>query len=163
MIVGVSKSLTGSEAVTSLRGKNQIAKCPSTLVTDPRHGPFSAEQAAHELDVSMGTVHRWLREGVLAGEQLTPGAPWRIALTDEIRARLSGGDAPEGWVGVTEAAKRFGVSTSQVSYWVKSRKLVAQRVTVGKRSCWRIDVESATCGNQVALFDQMTNAYSKET
>jgi len=152
-----------AQAVTSLRGKNQIAKSPSNLVTDPRHGPFSAEQAAHELGVSMGTVHRWLRDGVLAGEQLTPGAPWRIVLTDEVRTRLTGGDAPDGWVGLTEAARRLGVSTSQVSYWVKSGKLTAQRVTVGKRSCWRIDVESATCGKQAALFDQMTNAQSKES
>jgi DNA invertase Pin-like site-specific DNA recombinase len=152
-----------TQAVISLRGKHRIPKCPSNLVTDPRHGPFSAEQAAHELGVSMGTVHRWLRDGVLAGEQLTPGAPWRIVLTAEVRARLSGGDAPAGWVGVTEAARRLGVSTSQVAYWVKSEKLAAQRVTVGKRSCWRIDVESATCGKQAALFDQMTNAQSKES
>ena len=86
----------------------------------PGDGPFNAEQAAYELGVTMGTVHRWLRDGVLAGEQLTPGAPWRIVLTDAVRARLSGGDAPEDWVGVTEAARRLGVSTSQVSYWVKS-------------------------------------------
>ena len=149
-----------AQAVTSLRGKNRIAKCPSKLVTDPRDGPFNAEQAAYELGVTMGTVHRWLRDGVLAGEQLTPGAPWRIVLTDAVRARLSGGDAPEDWVGVTEAARRLGVSTSQVSYWVKSGKLTAQRVTVGNRSCWRIDVESATCGKQAALFDPMTNARS---
>ncbi len=152
-----------TQAVTSLRGKHRIPKCPSNIGTEARHGPFSAEQAAHELGVSMGTVHRWLRDGVLAGEQLTPGAPWRIVLTAEVRARLSGGDAPAGWVGVTEAARRLGVSTSQVAYWVKSEKLAAQRVTVGKRSCWRIDVESATCGKQAALFDQMTNAQSKES
>jgi len=152
-----------TQAVTSLRGKNHIAKCPSNLVTDPHHGPFSAEQAAHELGVSMGTVHHWLRDGVLAGEQLTPGAPWRIVLTDAVRSRLSGRDAPEGWVGVSEAARRLGVSTSQVSYWVKSGKLAAQRVTVGKRSCWRIDIESATCGQQAALFDQLTNTQSEET
>ena len=34
-------------------------------------------------------------------------------------------------MGVTEAARRLGVSTSQVSYWVKSGKITAQRVTVG--------------------------------
>ena len=84
-------------------------------------------------------------------------------LTDEVRARLTGGDAPEGWVGLTEAARRLGVSKSQVAYWVKSGKLTAQRVTVGKRSCWRIDVESATCGKQAALFDQITNVQSEES
>lgn len=141
-------------AITSLRGKNHIPKCTKVIVTDPRQGPFNAEQAAHELGVAMGTVHRWLRDGILAGEQLTPGAPWRIVLTDEVRDRLAGTQAPEGWVGVTEAARRLGVSKSLVTYWVKSGKLTAKRVTVGKRKCWRIDIESATCGLQDDIFDQ---------
>ena len=141
-------------AITSLRGKNHIPKCRKTVIIDPRHGPFTAEQAAPELGVTMGTVHRWLRGGVLAGEQLTPGAPWRIVLTDETRERLAGTQAPVGWVGVTEAARRLGVSKSLVAYWVKSGKLTAMRVTVGKRRCWKIDVESATCGLQTDIFDQ---------
>lgn len=150
-------------AVTSLRGKNRIPKCAKKVVTDPRHGPFNAEQAARELGVTMSTVHRWLRDGVLAGEQLTAGAPWRIVLTEEVRQRLCGGEAPEGWVGLTEAARRLGVSKSQVAYWVKSGKLPAVRVTVGKRRCWRIDVDSATCGKQSELFDQMINNHFEET
>jgi excisionase family DNA binding protein len=141
-------------AITSLRGKNHIPKCRKTVIIDPRHGPFTAEQAAPELGVTMGTVHRWLRDGVLAGEQLTPGAPWRIVLTDETRERLAGTQAPVGWVGVTEAARRLGVSKPLVAYWVKSGKLTAMRVTVGKRRCWKIDVESATCGLQTDIFDQ---------
>jgi len=152
-----------ASAVMSLRGKNRIAKCAQKIVTDPRHGPFTAEEAAHELDVAMGTVHRWLRDGVLAGEQLTAGVPWRIVLTDDIRERLRGGPAPEGWVGLTEAARRLGVSKSQVAYWVKSGKLAALRVTVGKRPCWRIDVKSATCGKQTDIIDQMINAHSEES
>jgi excisionase family DNA binding protein len=150
-------------AVTSLRGKNRIPKCSKKVVTDPRHGPFNAEEAARELGVTMSTVHRWLREGVLAGEQLTGGAPWRIVLSEEVRERLCGGDAPAGWVGLSEAARRLGVSKSQVAYWVKSGKLAAVRVTVAKRRCWRIDTESATCGKQAELFDQMINAQSEET
>ena len=150
-------------AVTSLRGKHRIPVCPKQAVTDPRHGPFNAEQAAHELGVTMSTVHRWLREGVLAGQQLTAGAPWRISLSDEVRVRLSGGEAPAGWVGLSEAARRLGVSKSQAAYWVKSGKLPAVRVTVGARRCWRIDVNSTTCGNQSGLFDPMSNAASKET
>ncbi len=141
-------------AITSLRGKNQIPKYAKIAITDPRQGPFNAEQAARELGVTMSTVHRWLRDGVLAGEQLTAGAPWQIVLTDEIRERLAGAQAPEGWVGVTEAARRLGVSKSLVAYWVKSGKLAAVRVTVGKRRCWKIDVESATCGQQHDIFEQ---------
>jgi excisionase family DNA binding protein len=141
-------------AITSLRGKNQVPKCAKIVITDPRQGPFNAEQAARELGVTMSTVHRWLRDGILAGEQLTAGAPWQIVLTDEIRERLAGAEAPEGWVGVTEAARRLGVSKSLVAYWVKSGKLAAVRVTVGKRRCWRIDIESATCGRQHDIFEQ---------
>ncbi len=150
-------------AVTSLRGKNRIPKCKQPLVSDPRHGPFNAEEAARELGVTMSTVHRWLRDGILAGEQLTPGAPWRIVLREEVRARLNGGEAPQAWVGLTEAARRLGVSKSQVAYWVKSGKLAAVRVTVGKRLCWRIDVDSATCGKQVDILDQMINAPFEES
>jgi len=62
----------------------------------------------------MNTVHRWLREGVLAGEQLTPGAPWRIALTEEARQRLSGDEAPAEWVGLSEAARWLRLSKSHV-------------------------------------------------
>ena len=150
-------------AVTSLRGKNRIPKCKQPLVSDPRHGPFNAEEAARELGVTMSTVHRWLRDGILAGEQLTPGAPWRIVLSEKVRERLNGGEAPQGWIGLTDAARRLGVSKSQVAYWVKSGKLAAVRVTVGKRLCWRIDVDSATCGKQVDIFDQMINAQCEES
>jgi excisionase family DNA binding protein len=111
----------------------------------------------------MSTVHRWLRDGVLAGEQLTAGAPWQIVLTDEIRERLAGTQAPEGWVGVTEAARRLGVATSLVTYWVKSGKLAAVRVTVGKRRCWKIDIKSATCGQQHDLLKQSVTYNSRST
>jgi len=33
-------------------------------------------------------LHRWLNDGIIPGEQLTPGAPWRIRLTDDLIARL---------------------------------------------------------------------------
>lgn len=141
-------------AITSMRGKNHIPICKKAVITDPHDGPFNAEQAAHELGVTMGTVHRWLREGILAGEQLTPGAPWRILLNDETRDRLAGSQTPAGWVGVSEAARRLGVSKPLVVYWVKSGKLPAKRATVGKRQCWKIDVESATCGVQNDMFNQ---------
>jgi hypothetical protein len=93
-------------SVTSLRGKHDIAKCPHKNAQDPIEGPFTADEAARELGVTTSTVHRWLREGVLAGEQLTPGAPWRIVLCTAVRQRLSGGEAPEDWVGLSEAARR---------------------------------------------------------
>ena len=120
---------------------------------DPFEGPFNAEQAARELGVTMNTVHRWLRDGVLAGEQLTAGAPWQIVLTDEVRERLSGAEAPGDWVGLTETARRLGLSKSLVTYLVNTGKLAAVQATVGKRRCWRIDLDSATCAKH-DFFDQ---------
>jgi excisionase family DNA binding protein len=151
------------QSVTSLRGKHGIPKCPKAIAKDPVEGPFTADEAARELGVSMATVHRWLREGVLAGAQLTPGAPWRILLSAEVRQRLAGGEAPADWVGLSEAARRLGLSKSHVAYLVKTGKLTAVQTRVGNRRCWRIDIDSATCARQAGLFDQMSNAHCEET
>jgi DNA invertase Pin-like site-specific DNA recombinase len=144
-----------------LRYTYRIPKCPKKKVQDPREGPFTAEEVAGELGVSTSTVFRWLREGVLAGEQATPGAPWRIVLTDEVRKRLTGGDAPEGWVDLAQAARRLGLTKSHVSYLVNSGKLNAVRVTAGKRSSWRIDLSSTSYDEQPGLFDQMASENRK--
>jgi DNA invertase Pin-like site-specific DNA recombinase/uncharacterized protein YndB with AHSA1/START domain len=142
------------EAVRCIRRAHDIPKCPPKVARDPREGPFTADEAAAELGVSMSTVHRWLREGVLAGAQATLGAPWRILLSEETRTRLSAGDAPKDWVGLTEAARRLGLSKPRVVYLVKTGKLKAARTKVGSRQCWRIDVSSTDLGRQVGLFDQ---------
>jgi len=159
---GLGNAFT-QQSIRSLRGKHGIAKCAKQIAKDPLEGPFTADEAARELGVTMSTVHRWLRDGVLAGEQLTPGAPWRIVLTAELRQRLCGGEAPEDWVGLSEAARRLGLSKSHVAYLVKTSKLNAVQTTVGKRRCWRIDINSATCGKQQGLFDPMRNAHREET
>lgn len=150
-------------SVRSMRGKHQIPACTQNKARDEREGPFTADQAAAELGVTMSTIHRWLREGVLAGKQATPWAPWRITLTEEVRRRLGGGSAPEGWVSLDEAARRLGLGRSHVAYLVKQGKLKAVRTTVGKRQCWRIDVSSTTCGRQPDLFDRISNAKTKES
>ncbi len=146
--------------VKSLRRKNRIQTCRHKPVVDPRNGPFTADQAAAELGVCMSTVHRWLRDGILAGQQVTPAAPWRIMLTDEVRKRLAGGEAPDDWVGLQQASILLGISKQRVAYLVKTGKLKAMRTLVGKRQCWRIDITAADpdgCGKQPGLFDQMHN------
>jgi excisionase family DNA binding protein len=158
---GLGKPFT-QPSVASLRGKHGIPKCPKALAKDPGEGPFTADEAARELGVTMSTVHRWLRAGVLAGEQLTPGAPWRILLTAEVRQRLAGGTTPPDWVGLSEAARRLGLSQSHVAYLIKTGKLNAVQTTVGNRRCWRIDIDFATCARQAGLFDQMSNAQCEE-
>ena len=110
------------ESVTSLRGKNRISIAPKPEPRDEREGPFTLDDAARELEVRPATVQRWLKEGLLAGQQSVPGAPWRIVLSEEVRRRLSGGDAPAGWVGLSEAARRLGMGKSHVAYLVKQSK-----------------------------------------
>jgi len=149
-------------SVTSLRSKNHIPKCPAPVPRDEREGPFTADEAARELGVSMHTVHRWLRDGILVGQQATPRAPWRILLTEDVRRRLAGGAAPPDWVGLDEAARRLGMPKSTVAHLVKQGKLPAMRTTVGKRECWRIDLSSASCGRQRDLFYSMINADTKD-
>jgi hypothetical protein len=158
---GLGNAFTKAK-VHSLRGHHRIAKCAKQRVQDPHEGPFTADEAAGELGVSMSTVHRWLRTGILAGEQMTLGAPWRIVLTEAVRRRLCAGEAPLGWVGVSEAARRLGLAKSRVIYLVESGKLEAMYTRVRGRKCWRINVDTSRYGVQSELFDQMSNALSQE-
>ena len=45
--------------------------------------------AARELGIAPSTLLRWLDDGFVAGEQITPGAPWQIRLTSELRGMLT--------------------------------------------------------------------------
>ena len=105
----------------------------------------------------MTTIHRWLREGIIAGNQMTPGAPWKILLTDQVRRKLSGGDAPEGWVSVSEAARRLGLSKSYVVYLIKTSRLEAVQVSVRKQRRWRINLDSAVSRQQTEMFSKNDN------
>jgi DNA invertase Pin-like site-specific DNA recombinase len=46
-------------------------------------GSYSIEGAASVIGVHTSTIHIWLRNGRLRGEQLRKGAPWRIPLAEE--------------------------------------------------------------------------------
>src|SRR6202011_5740987 len=50
---------------------------------------LTIKKAAVALGVAPSTIHRLLNDGIIAGEQMTPGAPWRIRLTDDPRARFN--------------------------------------------------------------------------
>ncbi len=146
-------------SVMSIRGKHQIPACKPKQEKDPVAGPFTADEAAKELSVGMSTVQRWLKEGLIVGKQLTPGAPWQIILDTETRNRLTGGDAPQGWIGLTAAAEYLNTSKAQVAYLVKTGKIGAVRTSVGKRSCWKIDVLSYRYMDQTQLFNQMNTEH----
>jgi hypothetical protein len=38
----------------------------------------SIRKAAQILGMNTSSIHRWLADGFIAGEQVTPGAPWQI-------------------------------------------------------------------------------------
>ena len=55
----------------------------------------SIRKAAQILGMNTSSIHRWLADGFIAGEQVTPGAPWQIRITDELRARIVQQAPPE--------------------------------------------------------------------
>jgi predicted DNA-binding transcriptional regulator AlpA len=96
-------------------------------------------QAAQILGINTSTVHRWLNDGFIAGEQVTPGAPWQIRITDELRARFVE-QAPPGYLPMLEATMKLGVSRQTVLQRVKRGELDALLVTRGRRKGLRIKV-----------------------
>src|SRR6266567_453812 len=113
----------------------------------PRHQDTAASQegelltvadAARELGLAPSTLHRWLSDGFIGGEQLTPGAPWRIRLTPGIRA-LFVDDAPESWLAMLEATLAYGVSRQTIMQRVKDGRLRAVHVRTGRRKGLRIE------------------------
>jgi transposase len=96
-------------------------------------------QAAQILGVNTSTIHRWLSDGFIAGEQITPGAPWQIRITDELRARFVG-QAPPGYLPMLETTMKLGVSRQTVLQRVKRGELDALLVTRGRRKGLRIKV-----------------------
>lgn len=100
---------------------------------------LSVAQIASALGVAASTVHRWVNEGVIAGEQLTPGAPWRIRLTDELRA-LVAEEAPEGYLTTYQTMRLLGVSRQTVWQRVKRGEIQAIHVKQGRKKGLRLKV-----------------------
>jgi len=116
---------------------------------EPAQGEMvSVRKAARILDVSADTLHRCLNDGFIAGEQLTPGAPWRIRITEALRA-LFVEQPPEGYVPMADATRILGVSRQTVLQRVKRGELEAVQVSRGRRKGLRIKVPDALPG----LFD----------
>jgi len=119
---------------------------------DPADAPSDGElvtikKAAKILDVAASTVHRWLADGFIAGEQITPGAPWQIRMNEALRSRFVE-KAPEGYVTIKEAKKILGVSRQTVLQRVKSGKISAVHVRKGKQ----IGIYIKVLNNQRSLF-----------
>jgi hypothetical protein len=126
--------------VKHVRQKNAIR-----AAAPPNGNTVTVEHAADELGVSTATIHRWLREGLLPGEQTTPAAPWRIRITDDVRARFVP-NIPDGFVPLAEAARALGVARQTVLHKVQRGELAAVQVTQGRRKGLRIQVSGGTLG-----------------
>ncbi len=126
----------------------------------PRFDPSTAshegelvtvEKAAQILGLAPSTLHRWLADGFIAGEQVTPGAPWRIRVNEEFRARFVE-QAPEGYVPMQEATKLLGISRQAVVQRVKRGELSAVHLRCGRRKGLRFKI----LATQPTLFDNLS-------
>jgi DNA invertase Pin-like site-specific DNA recombinase/predicted DNA-binding transcriptional regulator AlpA len=115
----------------------------------PEGDVATIRQAAATLGVATSTIHRWLNDGIIAGEQLTPGAPWRIRLTNDLRRRVAE-ETPEGYLTMYQTMRRLGVSRQTVWQRVKRGEIEAIHVQRGRKKGLRLKLIHA----QPDLFNQ---------
>ncbi len=146
------RSATGERFTTSivgsLRHSWRIARFEAPAEREGE--PVSVQAAARILGVVPSTVHRWVNDGFIAAEQVTPGSPWRIRVTSDLRARFVE-EAPVGWLPMLEATHALGASRQTVLQRVKRGELRAVHVRQGRRRGLRIEVPKADRG----LFDAL--------
>jgi len=120
-----------ADKVGSLRRYWKIPRFDAANV--PSDGELvTIQKAAEILGVAASTVHRWIPDGFIAGEQITPGAPWQIRMTDDLRSRFIE-KAPEGYVPMKDAKRILRVSRQTVLQRVKRGELSAVHVRRGKQ------------------------------
>jgi len=118
--------------------------------TKPAGGELlTVDAAAGQLGVAASTLLRWLNDGFIGGEQVTPGAPWRIRMTQELK-NLIVPEVPSVYVTVFQAMRILGVSRPTIMQRVKRGDLSVVHVSRGKQKGLRIRV----LDNQPQLFDQ---------
>jgi len=136
--------------VCSLRTHWAIPRCARTHSSDGE--PVPVQKAAALLGVAASTVHRWISDGFIAAEQITPGAPWQIRITDDLRARFVE-EPPPGYLPMLDAIRVLGVSRQTVLQRVKRGELDAVHVRSGRRKGLRIRVPEPLPG----LFEAKIN------
>ena len=137
--------------VADLRHAHGIPAASRKNVTPAGQGDdvVSITKAAAELGVGISTIYRWIADGFIPGEQAAAGAPWRIRLTSEIRAKVTG-QAPDGWLPLNQAAAALGVARQTVVHKVHRGERAAVHVRHGRRSGLRIQVKPG----QPGLFEK---------
>ena len=138
--------------VASLRTHWKIP-CYQAPAKPPEGELLTVDAAADQLGVAASTLLRWLNDGFIGGEQVTPGAPWRIRMTDELK-QLIVPEVPPGYVTVFQAMRLLGVSRQTIMQRVKRGELSVVHVSRGKQKGLRIRI----LDNQPQLFDQPATA-----
>ena len=159
LILGRQKRLTGTGLSFTKTRVKSLRVARGIPAYEPATQPVSTDeqdvlvvnvpQAERLLGVGKVTIYRWLADGFLTGEQLTPGAPWRIRIDQAVRDRLAP-EVPEGWLRLADAAKALGMARQTVLHKVQSGELEAVQVNQGRRKGLRINVTAQKTG----LFDQ---------
>jgi predicted DNA-binding transcriptional regulator AlpA len=148
------KTATGerftANQVGSLRRYRSIPRFQAPA-KPPTGDVVSIRKAAQILGMNTSSIHRWLADGFIAGEQLTPGAPWQIRITNQLRARIVE-QAPPEYLPMLETTLKLGVSRQTVLQRVKRGELDAVLVRQGRRKGLRIKVVD----QQPGLFEQLS-------
>ena len=107
--------------------------------TPPDGELVTIRKAAQILGMNTSSIHRWLADGFIAGEQVTLGAPWQIRINEELRSRIVQ-QAPPEYVPMIVATAKLGVSRQTVLQRVKRGELKAVLVRQGRHKGLRIRV-----------------------
>jgi DNA invertase Pin-like site-specific DNA recombinase len=128
---------------SACRVRNLRVKHDIPLYRRPKESPdgelVSMRKAAQFFGVDGSTVHRWVVDGFIAGEQLTPGAPWKVRINEDLKRQINTAPPP-GYVSMQAAIRKLGVSRQTVLQRVKRGDLDAVHCQCGKRKSLRIKV-----------------------
>lgn len=127
--------------VKSLRDAHHIPVfCPEAVTAeDDDVAVVRLNEAVRIFGVARVTIYRWLREGFIVGEQLTPGGPWHIRIDAATRAKVVPA-VPKGWENLDRAAALLGVARQTVLDRIRRGELRAVHVNRGQRKGLAIEV-----------------------
>jgi hypothetical protein len=136
--------------VTSMRKQYAIPTgCPVDPTGGARRGDglVPVATAARLLQVSPSLIHVWADHGALASEQRAACSYRWVVLTEEDRARLTGGVACRHLPTLRDVRRDRGCSGEEVWTLVRAGHYVAYRCYVGRHWEWRLQAQdSAPCG-----------------
>ena len=136
--------------IKGLRRRQEIPACPRKPQVVAEDEVLSVQQAATAVGVAPTTLLRHLHDGLIEGEQVTPGAPWRVRLSAELREHFSN-EPREGYISMFAAMTKLGISRQSVLQKIKRGELEAILVTTGRKKGIRVKVTGA----QPTLFEHI--------